>query len=135
MITLTNTLQVEGNIMDYPKTVSDMLKLTHVPVVMIDQESIFTYVNGAFETEYGWTEEELLGKPVSEIMPVHMRSGHYVGFARFLTTESTNLLGKPLPLKVCYKDGREALSNHYILGEKTEGRWRFSAIIDYPDKR
>ncbi len=109
-----------------------MLDLKNVPVVKIDQESIFTYVNESFEKEYGWTQKELLGKPVTEIMPEHMRSGHNVGFARFLTTETTNLLGKTLPLKIRYKDGREMLSNHYILGEKLDGRWQFAAIIEFP---
>lgn len=118
--------------MQYPKTIKAMLALKHVPVVLINQESIFTYVNDTFEKEYGWTQAELLGKPVTVIMPEHMRSGHNVGFARFLTTESSNLLGKPLPLKVRYKDGTEKLSNHFILGEKEDGRWLFSAIIDFP---
>jgi PAS domain S-box-containing protein len=111
-----------------------MLALTDVPVVSIDQESIFTFVNEAFEREYGWTSDDLIGKPVTEIMPAHMRSGHNVGFSRFLTTETSVLLGKPLPLKVRYKDGTEKLSNHYILGEKHTGRWHFSAIIDFPDE-
>ncbi len=119
--------------MQYPTTIKEMLALTNLPIVMIDQESIFTYVNKSFEEEYGWNEQELLGKAVTEIMPEHMRNGHIVGFARFLTTESSNLLGKPLPLKIRYKDGREELSNHYILGEKSAGRWQFAAIIDYPD--
>jgi PAS domain S-box-containing protein len=110
-----------------------MLALKDIPIVMIDQESIFTYVNKTFENEYGWTEKELIGKPVTEIMPPHMRSGHNVGFARFMTTESSVLLGKPLPLKVLYKDGREKLSIHFILGEKSKDRWAFAAIIDFPD--
>lgn len=108
--------------------------MENVPVVAIDQESIFTFVNQAFEEEYGWTEDELIGKPVTIIMPDHMRSGHNVGFSRFLTTETSVLLGKPLPLKVLYKDGTVKLSNHFILGEKTDGRWRFGAIIDYPER-
>ncbi len=120
--------------MTYPETIADMLKLEDAPVVMIDQESMFTFVNKAFQKEYGWPEKELLGKSVTEIMPAHMRSGHNVGFARFLTTESSNLLGKPLPLKVRYRDGREELYDHYILGEQIEGRWQFAAIIDYPEK-
>lgn len=119
--------------MKYPETVDEMLSLQDVPVVAIDQESIFTFVNKAFEKEYGWSSDDLLGKSVIEIMPKYMRSGHNVGFSRFLITESSDLLGKPLPLKVRYKDGTEKLSTHFIIGEKIYGRWRFSAIIDYPD--
>lgn len=110
-----------------------MLELRDVPVVAIDQQSIFTFLNDAFTEEYGWTRKELLGKPVTEIMPAHMRSAHNVGFARFLTTESSELLGKPLPLAVLYKDGTEKTANHIIIGEKKDGLWHFAAIIDYPE--
>lgn len=116
----------------YPETVPELLALNDVPVVAIDQESIFTFINEAFTREYGWSSDDLIGKPVMEIMPTHMRNAHMVGFSRYLTTETSDLLGKPLPLTVCYKDGREETAAHYILSEKVNGRWRFAAIIDYP---
>lgn len=118
----------------YPATVDEMMKLKDVPVVAINQESLFTFISKAFTDEYGWTEKDLLGKPVIEIMPKHMRSAHNIGFSRFLTTETSVLLGKRLPLKVRYKDGREELANHIIIGEKKDGRWIFSAVIECPDK-
>jgi PAS domain S-box-containing protein len=117
---------------DRSTTVSDLLKITDLPIVAIDQGSIFTFVNEAFTKEYGWTRDDLLGKSVVEIMPDHMRSAHNVGFARFLTTEHSELLNKTLPLKVKYKNGREKLSNHFIVGSKKDGEWQFAAIIDYP---
>lgn len=117
---------------DESTTVADLLKVTDLPIVAIDQSSIFTFVNNAFTKEYGWTNADLLGKSVVEIMPDHMRSGHNIGFARFLTTEHSDLLNKYLPLKVRYKDGREEVSNHFIVGSKKDGKWQFAAIIDYP---
>lgn len=101
----------------------------------IDQGSLFTFINDAFTSEYGWSTDDLLGKPVVEIMPDHMRSGHTIGFSRFLTTETSVLLNKRLPLKVKYKDGREELSDHFIVAEKKDGEWRFAAVIDYPNKQ
>lgn len=120
--------------MKYPSNLSELMSLSNVPVVAIDQESIFTFINKCFTKEYGWTDEDLIGRPVTLIMPTHMQSAHNVGFSRFLTTESSQLLGKPLPLTVRYKDGTERVSDHFILGEKKDGRWQFAAIIDYPDR-
>ena len=113
-------------------TVDDLLSVTDVPIVAIDQGSLFTYINDAFTKEYGWSEQDLLGKSVAEIMPSHMRSGHNIGFSRFLTTEKSDLLNKHLPLKVKYKDGREKLSDHFIVAQKKNNKWRFAAVIDYP---
>lgn len=67
-------------------------------------------------------------------MPAHMRSGHNIGFARFLTTETSNLLNKHLSLTVKYKNGREEISDHFIVAEKKDGKWHFAAIIDYPKR-
>lgn len=119
---------------DESTTVDDLLKISDLPIVAIDQASIFTYINDAFIKEYGWTSQDLLGKPVVEIMPAHMRSGHNIGFSRFLATEHSELLNKYLPLKVRYKDGREEVSNHFIVANKKDGKWQFAAIIDYPQK-
>lgn len=118
--------------MNLPTDVDELLALDDVPVVAIDQESLFTYVNDAFVSEYGWTENELIGEPVTKIMPSHMRSGHNVGFSRFLTTETSELLGKRLPLEILYKDGTVQTADHYIIGDRTEGKWRFAAVIDHP---
>lgn len=117
---------------DKSTTVADLLKVTDLPVVSIDQSSIFTYINEAFTKEYGWTNDDLLGKSVVEIMPDHMRSAHNVGFARFLTTEHSELLNKYLPLMVKYKDGKEKVSNHFIVASKSKGKWQFAAILDFP---
>lgn len=118
----------------YPSSVAKLLTLSDLPVVAINQESIFTFINEMFVQEYGWSRKDLIGKPVMEIIPPHMRNAHMVGFSRFLATESSELFGKSLPLHVLYKDGRVGLSSHFILGEKRNNRWRFAAIIDFPDK-
>lgn len=120
--------------MDLPDTVEGLMSLEDVPVVAIDQESLFTFINKSFTDEYGWSEEDLLGSSVTMIMPSHMHSGHNVGFSRFLTTESSQLLGKRLPLEISYKDGTVKTADHYILGDKKDGFWRFAAIIDSSKK-
>ena len=120
--------------LDESTTVDDVMEMTNVPIVAIDQACIFTYVNNAFTKEYGWTADDLLGKSVVEIMPSHMRSGHNIGFSRFLATEKSELLNKYLPLPVRYKDGTEKMSNHFIVGAKKDNAWHFAAVIDYPSK-
>jgi PAS domain S-box-containing protein len=113
----------------YPKTIAEMLAIDDVPVVSIDQAGLFTFVNAAFEKAYGWKSSELINRQVIHIMPPHLRDAHQVGFARFLTTEKVTLLGTPLPLSILRKDGRVEESEHFIIGEKLNGVWRFAAII------
>jgi len=91
--------------------------------------AFFFHVNSAFEAAYGWEEEELLGKVITIIMPPHMRDAHNFGFSRFLTTEVSKIQGKPLPLPVNCKDGTIKNAEHFIVGEKKDGKWRFAATI------
>ena len=99
------------------------------PVVAIDEHGIFFYINDAFEKAYGWKKEELIGQLITLIMPPHMRDSHNFGFSRFLTTEITKIQGKPLPLPVCLKNGTTISAEHFIVGNKKDGKWRFAATI------
>lgn len=100
-----------------------------LPAIAIDHSSLITRINKAFETTYGWTKKDLLGKSITEIIPPYLRDAHQIGFSRFLTTEQPTLLGVTLPLEMLYKDGTIQPAEHYIVGEKKEARWRFAATI------
>lgn len=101
-----------------------------LPAVMIDHNSLFVRVNKAFESVYGWTEKDLLGKSVTEIIPAYLRDAHMIGFSRFLVTEEVTLMGKYLPLEILYKDGTIRDAMHYIIGNKKSGEWQFAATIE-----
>lgn len=112
-----------------PRNVDELLAIQNVPVISIDQASLITYINEAFQSAYGWTTEDLLMQPVGVIMPEHLRDAHKIGFSRFLTSEKPTLLGTPLPLEVLLKDGSVHKAEHFIIGDKTHGEWRFAATI------
>lgn len=107
----------------------DISQEKKLPTVIIDHNSIFTMVNKAFQTAYGWSEKELLGKSVTEIIPTYLRDAHQIGFSRFMSTEQATLLGVKLPLEILYKDGTIKNAEHFIVGEKKDDEWFFAATI------
>lgn len=115
--------------MDRPSTVAEILELEDTPAVSINNHGVFTFINKAFTNVYGWTEDDLIDRPVTTIMPPEFRDAHIVGFSRFLATEEARIAGKPLPLAILFKDGHSEDAEHYILGEKKDGEWRFAATI------
>jgi PAS domain S-box-containing protein len=115
-----------------PKTVSEILAIINQPVVAIDHEGRFTDVNKAFTQAYGWTTEDLMGEAVTRIMPPDMRPAHQRGIDRFIATEEVRVAGKPIALPTLHKDGSVDDAEHYILGEKVDGVWRFAATIIPP---
>ena len=99
------------------------------PVVIADHQGCIRYVNPRFEVVFGWKGSEVLGKPLSIIIPTHLHDAHHLGFSRFLTTERPTLLGQPWNLKAVSKDGREFDAEHVISAEKVDGQWVFGATI------
>ncbi|HXU92069.1 MAG TPA: PAS domain S-box protein, partial [Gallionella sp.] len=47
---------------------SEALKQTQEAVALADQNNCFTYVNPAYVRLFGYTEEELMGRPVNDVM-------------------------------------------------------------------
>ncbi|MBI3289522.1 MAG: PAS domain S-box protein [Elusimicrobia bacterium] len=98
-------------------------------VVYADHEGRITDVNPAFTKFFGWSREEIVGKPLSAIIPKNLRDAHQLGFSRFLTTNAPTLLNQPLSLKALAKDGRVFAAEHLIVAEKKADRWSFAARI------
>ena len=115
---------------NYPASVDEILKIQDVPTIGADDNSLITHINEAFTKVYGWTEEDIMGKSLTEIMPAKFREAHHVGFSRFLSTETPRVAGQPLPLAILFKDGTVKDAEHFILADKgKDGHWRFAATI------
>lgn len=115
--------------MKRPTSVAETMRSSVVPVIAIDKNAMITRVNGKFQSEFGWSEKELVGQPVTVIMPPYLRDAHQIGFSRFITTEQPRVQGKPIQAEVQYKDGRIGTAELYILSEKVNNEWRFAATV------
>ncbi len=110
-------------------TMDQLRSETGVPVVIADHDGSITYVNARFEAIFGWKSEEIVGQPLTTIIPKNLHDAHHLGFSRFLMTGKPTLLNQPLKLKAVTKDGREFDSEHIIVAEQQEGQWVFGATI------
>jgi PAS domain S-box-containing protein len=110
-------------------TIEELKKLTDVCVVIADSDGAIEFVNECFLTTFGWSQAEILGRPLTMIIPNSLRDAHNMGFSRFLVTGIPTLLNKALRLKAVLKDGSEIEAEHYIIAENQDGRWLFGATI------
>ena len=110
-------------------SIDDLLRETSLPAVVVDHQGVITQVNPRFEAVFGWRGDEILGRPLSAIIPKTFRDAHHLGFSRFLMTGTPTLLGRPLMLPAMAKDGRVFDAEHVIFAERREGRWVFAATI------
>ncbi len=110
-------------------SVKEILGEVAIPVVAIDMNAMIIMVNDKFHQEYGWTRQELIGQPVTSIMPPYLRDAHQVGFSRFVATENPRILGKPVRVSVCHKNQDIIDAELFILSDKSDNQWQFAATI------
>jgi PAS domain S-box-containing protein len=76
-------------------------------VINIDSQGIITFWNKAAETIFGYSAHEMLGKPLTAIMPERFRQAHETGVKRLTSSRQSKLIGKTVELTGLAKDGRE----------------------------
>lgn len=115
--------------MNYPKSISEILKITKFPVISADSHGNITDINNEFSKAYGWSKDDLVGESLTSIMPDYMHDSHNLGFSRFMITHEPRVAGKPLSLPILCKNGKVLDAEHYILADQKDSVWRFAAII------
>ncbi|HEX6927515.1 MAG TPA: PAS domain S-box protein [Longimicrobiaceae bacterium] len=77
-------------------------------IVTMDHEGRITEFNPAAERTFGFSREQVLGRPLAEvIIPPHQREAHWQGLARYLATEEPHVLGRRVEMTALRADGTE----------------------------
>lgn len=98
-------------------------------IMYIDSRGEIIFWNNASEKSFGYSAEEMVGRPVSVIMPDRFRQAHQQGVYRASSNGTSKVGGKVLELVGLHKNGNEfpielSLSNWNVRDEKF-----FTAII------
>src|SRR5262249_57538458 len=79
-------------------------------MISLDEQGLVCEFNSAAEQMFGFTKAEMLGKPLTPIMPPHLRDAHAAGLQRYLTTGQRHLpYWHNVELPGYTKDGQEFL--------------------------
>lgn len=76
-------------------------------IITIDSKGEIASSNAAAENMFGYTTEELKGRPFSFIVPEHLRNDFQNEINRILLTGESDIIGKTVESFGCRKDGRE----------------------------
>lgn len=115
--------------MTEPQTIDELKTITDIPVVIVNEEGLITYVNEKFTSVFGWNDNESLGNSLTIMIPKELHDSHNMGFSRFVLTGEPKLLNQPLKLKAVNKRGEEFDAEHYIMAEKINGHWVIGASV------
>jgi PAS domain S-box-containing protein len=76
-------------------------------IVVADAQQRITLFNPAAERTFGYQEHEVLGRNLQLIMPEEYRQKHAEGFARYLATRQSRVVGRSVELRGLRRDGTE----------------------------
>jgi len=98
-------------------------------IVTIDGASRILFANSAAERLFGYSKQELLGQPLTILMPERFRAVHEEALARYLETGNRHTVWNSMELTGLRRDGKE-LSLEVAFGEIREnGEHTFTGII------
>jgi PAS domain S-box-containing protein len=76
-------------------------------IIVVDQDQRITLFNPAAARMFDYQPEELLGQPVTVLIPARFHEAHQRGFERFLSTGNSDNIGHTLEFLGRRKDGGE----------------------------
>jgi len=76
-------------------------------IVSADSRGIISYVNRGAERTFGYLAGEIVGKPLTMIMPQRFHGPHREGMSRYIETGEAHVIGRTVELAGVRKDGTE----------------------------
>lgn len=98
-------------------------------IITINAESIILLVNPAAEEIFGYSNEELVGRPLTMLMPKYLRLLHRAGMDRYLKTGERHLHWNAVELFGLHRSGHEIPLEISFLEFNKDGQRFFTGII------
>jgi PAS domain S-box-containing protein len=108
----------------------------HDAIVSSDSLGVITFANEAAALMFGRESSELIGRPLTVLMPEHFRAAHLAGMQRFLATREKRVIGTVVEVTAVRADGTE-FPVELSLGHGTtrEGDFFAGIVRDISDRR
>ncbi len=98
-------------------------------ILFADRHGAITFWNPAAAALFGYSADEVVGRPLDLLMPPRFREAHRRGLARFVDTRAPRVIGKTVELAGLRKDGTEfPLELSLAFGQSETGVF-FTGII------
>jgi PAS domain S-box-containing protein len=98
-------------------------------IVTMDASGTMVYVNPAAEQIFGHLADEMIGEPLTLLVPESLRSAHQAGFARYQSTNRRHMSWKAIELPGRHRRGHE-IPLEISFGEfRRNGQQYFTGIV------
>ncbi len=98
-------------------------------IITIDSGSHIRFANPAVERLFGWSAAELIGQPLTLLMPERLASSHETSLGLYLTTGQRHVSWNGMALKGRRRDGTEIALEISLSEYAADGERLFTGII------
>ncbi|GGM64914.1 PAS domain S-box-containing protein [Halarchaeum rubridurum] len=98
-------------------------------IVSIDEQSRILFANRSVERVFGYEPDELVGEPLTKIMPERFRDAHHAAIEEYIQTGERTLDWQNIELPAEHKDGHEVQLSITFEEHRYEGDRVFSGIM------
>ncbi|WP_435095898.1 PAS domain S-box protein [Halarchaeum sp. P4] len=98
-------------------------------IVSIDENSRILFANRSVERVFGYERDELVGEPLTKIMPERFHDAHHEALARYLDTGERTLDWRDVELPAEHADGHEIHLSITFEEHRYDGERVFSGIM------
>jgi len=107
-----------------------ILETSQEAFISIDQDGLIREWNPQAEGLFGWTRDEIVGRPVHHtIIPRRHRDAHLSGLTRFLASDDAPMMARRLEVEGLRRDGTEIPIELSISALRERDEWRFHAFV------
>src|SRR5436309_1135133 len=98
-------------------------------IVSADKHGHITYFNPGAERIFGYAARDVIGRPLTLLMPQRFHGAHRQGLSRFLSTGQARVIGRTVELVGRRKDGTEFSLELSLASWKVGGDTFFTGIL------
>jgi PAS domain S-box-containing protein len=105
-------------------------------IITINSRDDIVYMNNGAETMFGYSPDEVVGKPLTALMPESYYEDHKSGLERVVMTDETKIIGKTVELEGLKKDGKIfPLELSLARWETTEDKFITAILRDISERK
>jgi PAS domain S-box-containing protein len=98
-------------------------------IITIDEEGLISFWNPAAERMFGYTEDEIVGRPLTHIIPNRFQNGFKDGIQGLKSTKALTLSGQHQSVSATHKDGHVLSVEISVEGWKQGSRQFYTSIL------
>ena len=128
--------QPEDYLLESERRFRSVVQTAKDAIILADGSGNIIAWNRAAQIIFGYREEEVLGQPLTMVMPERYRDAHRKGLARLQAGGEAHVIGKTVELHGIRKDGSEfPLELSIGTWQATEGPFYSGIIRDITDRK